>query len=177
MTIDLAHSASGGGSFDQIALAAGVVLLGLAFLVQKSLDPRVSIALVVLGLVGLIGSFTFFKNIGGGGTLTVQGQEFQVEELQDAVAAICLARETVDNDVEEAQMTFLDRAHVPLHVIAAAVEDEDRALSGQVLEAKQAVEQNFASTPEPEEMVDDLEALLEVTVEALDVLAIPASTC
>jgi len=177
MTLTLAHSAAGGGSLDDIALALGLVLLGLAFLVQKSLDRRVSIALVILGVVGLVGSFTFLKNVGGGSTITVQGQEYEEEQLVDAVAALCTARNEVTNDRDAANAVFLDRSHVPLHVIAAAVEDEDRALSAEMLEAKQAVEQEFAGKSDPDVLVERLEELLEVTVEALQVLDIPASTC
>ncbi|MBW3595284.1 MAG: hypothetical protein KY391_06860 [Actinobacteria bacterium] len=177
IALSFAHSGTGGGNVESIALALGLVLLGLAFLVQRSLDRRVSILLVVLGLVAFVGSFTFLKNVGGGTTITVQGQEFEEEELQDAVAAICTARNEAATDPEAAQMAFLDRAHLPLHVIAAAVEDEDRALSGDLLEAKQAVEEEFAGTADPEDLVDQLEELLEVTVEALQVLEIPASTC
>lgn len=177
MSLYVAHSASsGGGSLDQIAVALGVTLLGLAFLVQKSLDRRVSIVLVVLGLVGLVGSFTFLKNLGGGTTITVQGQEFEEEELRDAVDAICTARNEAD-DPEKAQATFLDRAHLPLHVISAAVEDEDRALAGSLLEAKQAIEEEFAGKMDPEELEEGLSALLDVTVEALAALDVPASTC
>ena len=172
-----AHSASGGGSLDQIGLAVGVICLGLAFLVQKSLDRRVSIALVVVGLVGLVGSFTFLKNIGGGNTITVQGQEFQEQELQDAVVAICTARNEADTDTEAAELVFLDSAHLPLHVIAAAVEDEDRALAGRLLEAKQTVEEEFAGKTDPAELADELDALLDVTVESLYVLEIEVSTC
>lgn len=177
MAVDLAHSTTGGGGLEEIGLAVGLVLLGLAFLVQKSLDKRVSIALVVLGLVGLIGSFTFLKNIGGGSTIVVQGQEFEEEQLVDALSAVCTARSEASSDTDAAQRAFLDRAHLPLHVIGAAVEDEDRALAAELLEAKQDVEEEFVGKGDPDVLVDQLEELLTVTVEALEALEIPASTC
>jgi hypothetical protein len=176
MTLDLAHSTSGGGSFDEIALALGLILLGLAFLVQKSMDRRISILLVVLGLVAFIGSLTFFKNIGGGNTITVQGQEFTEDQLVGAMAAMCTTRNQVD-DPQSAQAVFLDRAHIPLHVMAAAVEDEDRALSGRLLEAKQAVEEEFAGKADPEELEQGLNELIEISAEVLNTLGIPADTC
>lgn len=176
MNLDLAHTTAGGGSLDEIALALGLILLGLAFLVQKSMDRRISILLVVLGLVAFIGSLTFFKNIGGGNTITVQGQEFTEDELVGAIAAMCSTRDGVD-DPQSAQVTFLDRAHIPLHVMAAAVEDEDRALSGRLLEAKQAVEEEFAGEADPEELEQRLDELIEVSVEVLTALEIPADTC
>jgi hypothetical protein len=176
VTLYLAHSTAGGGSFDEIALAVGLILLGLAFLVQKSLDRKISILLVVIGLVGLIGSQTFLKNVGGGNTITVQGQEFEEEELVGAIQAMCTARSEVE-DFEAAQTTFLSRAHVPLHVIAAAVEDEDRELAGRMLEIKQKVEVAFAGDAPPDELEAVLDDLIEVTAEALAALDIPADTC
>lgn len=176
MNLQVAHSASEGGSLGQVALAAGVALLGLAFLVQKSLDRRVSVVLVALGLVGLIGSFTFLKNIGGAGTITVQGQEYEEDELVDVVAATCTARDAAE-DPDAAQATFLDRVHVPLHVIAVAVEDEDRSLSARLLEAKQDVEEELAEKADPEVLESAFDELIEVTAAALNALDISADTC
>jgi hypothetical protein len=176
VTFDSAHALSGGGGLENVALAAGLILLGLAFLVQKSLDRRVSIALLGLGLVLFIGSFTFLQNVGGGDTITVQGQEFETSELVDAVTAMCTARDDAD-DKEGAQATFLNRAHIPLHVIAAALEDEDRALAGRLLEVKQGVEEEFAGDADPKELADGLDELITVTAEALNVLGIEAATC
>ena len=171
-----AHSTSGGGNLDQIALAVGLVLLGLAFLVQRSLDRRVSVILVALGLVAFLGSFTFLKGIGQR-TITVQDQEFTEDQLVEGVIAICLTRDTFDNDLSEAQVHFLDRAHIALHAVAAAIEDDDRELSGRLLVAKQAVERGFAEKVEPQEMTERLEELLTVTIESLEVLEVPASRC
>ena len=176
MTLDLAQSAFGGGRFDDIALVVGLVLLGLAFLLQRSTDRRVGILMVVMGLIGLIGSQTLLKDVGGGNTITVQGQEFQAEELQAAVAAMCTARTEVE-DPEAAQITFFDGAHVPLHVIAAALEDEDRALTGRMLEAKQNMEEAFAGAAGPDALEAALNDLIDVTVEALTALDIPTDPC
>ena len=178
MTFQLAHSATGGGgSLDQIALAVGLVMLGLAFLVQKSLDRRVSIVLVVLGLIAFIGSFTFLKGVGGEKTIVVQGQEVTESELQDAVSAICTARNSADDNPDNAYTNFIERAHVRLHIIVAAVEDEDRELAARILEVKTAVEEEFVGTPDREKLVEDLQDLLEVTVEALNLLQIEATEC
>lgn len=176
MTLDLAHSTAGGGSFDDIALAVGLILLGLVFLIQKSLDRRVSILLVVIGVVGLIGSQTFLKNTGGGDTITVTGEQFEVEELQGAITAMCTSRNEVE-DPEAAEITFQDRAHQPLHLVATAVEDEDRALAARMLEAKQDVEEEFAGEADPAELEERLNGLIEVTAEALTALGIPSDTC
>ena len=174
----LAHSvSSGGGNLESIALAAGVILLGLAFLVQKSLDRRVSIALVVLGAVALIGSFTFLKNVGSGKSIVVQGQEYTEDELLEAVTALCTAREAALNEPDEAEDAFLNRAHIPLHVIAAAVQDEDVAQAERLLKAKQKVEEEFAGDTDPEQLVDHFTELIDASAAALEAIDVPASTC
>lgn len=163
---------------DTIALSLGLIFLGLAFLVQKSLDRRVSIALVVLGVVALVGSQTFLKNIGGGNVITVQGTEYEEEELVGAVTALCTARaEAEAGDIEAVQAAFVGRAHIPLHVIAAAVEDEDRAAAARLLEVKQDVEAELAGKQDEEELVEGFQELIEVTVDTLEVLEIPAGAC
>ena len=176
--LDLAHSTGSGGNLEQIALAAGLILLGLAFLVQKSLDRRVSIALVILGVVAFVGSFTFLKNIGGGNTIIVQDQEYSEDELIEAITAMCTAREAAENDPEAAEDAFLNRAHIPLHVIAVAVEDENRSQAARLLETKSDVEQAFLEDPvDGEQLADDFTALIEAAAEALNTIGVPASTC
>ena len=173
-----AHTATGTGTdLEQIALAVAILVLGLSFLIQNSVDRRVSIGLAAFGLLALIGSFTFLRNIGGDPAIAVDGEEFSESELQDAVVGLCSARESAPDDVADAEAAFLDRAHRPLHVLAAAVEDDDRELAGRLLVAKQIVESEFNGDRDPQELEQDLGELLDVTVEALQVLGIEAQTC
>lgn len=173
-----AHTAAGGGTnLEQIALAVAVVALGLAFLVQKTVDRRVSVGLVAFGLIALIGSLTFLRGFGEEPAVTVGGEEFSETELQDAVVGLCSARESATEDVDGAETAFLDRAHEPLHVLVAAIEDDDRALAGRLLVAKQVVEAEFDGDRDPQELEQDMDELLSVTVEALEVVGIEAHAC
>ena len=175
----VAHSVgTGGGNLETIALSAGIILLGLAFLVQKSLDKRVSIGLVVLGVVAFVGAFTFLKDVGGGeGTIVVQGQEYTEDELTGAITALCTAREAAADDPDEAEEQFLNRAHIPLHVIAAAVQDENASQASRLLEAKTTIEEEFVGDRDPEALEGHFTELIEATADALGTLEVPASTC
>ena len=174
----LAHGTGGGDSLEQIALAVGVILLGVAFLSQGQLDRKISIGMVVLGVVLLVGSFTFLKALSGGGqSITVGEQTYPVSDLQDAVNGLCTAAEQAPEDFESAQALFLDRAHIPLHAIAQAISDEDRAQEAELLEAKNRVETDITSRAEGERLAEDLRALAEETRASLRVLSISAPTC
>jgi hypothetical protein len=72
---------------------------------------------------------------------------------------------------------FLDRAHIPLHAIAQAISDEDRAQEAELLEAKNRVETDITSRAEGERLAEDLRALAEETRASLRVLSISAPTC
>ena len=165
---------TGGPGLEQIALSLGILLLGLAFLVQKSLDPRVSIALLVLGVVAFIGAFTFLR--GGETSVTVDGREVTEGDLQDAVFALCLVRDGTE-DIEAADATFQDRAHGSLHDLVTAVEDDDRELAGRLLIAKQAVENGLSNPQGPEHLAQDTDRLIAVAGDALQTLGMEAPEC
>lgn len=58
-----------------------------------------------------------------------------------AVEALCAATEAAaDGDSDAASAIFADRAHEPLHNLAAAVAERDRGVAGRLLETKQGVE-------------------------------------
>ena len=171
----VAHTATGGGtSLEQLALAAGVLLLGFAFLVQKTVDRRVSIALVVLGLFAFVGAFTFFN--ASEPSVTVDGRRLTESDANDAIRALCVARDAA-GDVAAARSAFEDRAHGPLHDIAAAIEDDDRDLAARLLVAKQAVEADLTVSRDPEQLADDLDRLVDATIVAVDALGMEATTC
>ena len=177
MILHLAHVTSGGGnSIDQIVLAAGVLALGLAFLFQKNVQRKVSIGLVVLGVAGIALSLTVLKPGFGGATVTVDGNEYPEEQLTDATAALCDAIE-VEDDLDEVRIIFVDRVHTALHIIASGIEDDDRALSGRLLEAKQTVENQLSGRAETDSLGADMEELLGVTQEALLELGVEPESC
>lgn len=178
MTLQLAHLVGSGGSLEEVALGVSIIFLGLAFLVQRSLNRWVSIVMLAIGVAGVIATFTVFRTAGSAGTLTLQGQDVSVAELRGSVAALCGAREAAaDGDAEGAQRAFLDRAHGPLHTIAAAVQDDDRDVVARLLEAKAKVEEGFIDTDDARALARPLDDLVGVTVEALAVLDIRVEPC
>ena len=69
--------------------------------------------------------------------------------------------------------------HGPLHTLADEVTDIDRSVAAELLEAKEAVEADLAETaPDAVVLVDDLEALVTATANALGATGVPApKTC
>lgn len=177
MILHLAHvTSSGGNSIDQIALAVGVLALGLAFLFQKNVKRSVSIALVAFGVLGIVAALTVLRPGFLGETVTINGDEYPEGELQDAAGGLCDSIAASD-DLEEVRIIFLDRVHTALHVIAAGVEDDDRALSAELLRAKQVVEDHLSGRSDEEALEDDLRALLAVTEDALVALDVDPPSC
>ncbi len=70
-----------------------------------------------------------------------------------------------EGDWAGARRAFFDSAHTPIHQLAAAAAEFDRAAAARLLEAKQAVEQDLADrTPA---LVADLGALAAAASDAL----------
>ena len=184
MKLFLAHSLGSGPSasnVDLIIIAAGVTALGIAFVFQKTVKPLVSVVMVTAGIVGVILGLTVFNGSGGdeGETIAVQGQTFPVSDLTDAAAGICDARRAAaTGNVEDAETIFANRSHQPLHVIGAAVEDENREQTARLLEAKQAVETLlFEEQVDAQALVAALDELHTATIDALTTLQIETVTC
>lgn len=88
--------------------------------------------------------------------------------LCDAAAADAAA------DAEQA----FGRAHDGLHTLAREVQDTDeRAVAGDLLEAKQQVEAAFAADPLPEDLSDRLDRLVDAAADALAASGDPRPTC
>lgn len=183
MNLFLAHSlgaAPEASNVDLIVIAAGVALLGIMFIWQKKVKMIVSVVMVIAGITGVVLGLTVFNGDGGvGETIAVQGQTFPISALTDAVAGICDARAAAEaGNVEDAETIFVNRAHQALHVIAAAVEDEDREQAARVLEAKQAVERLlFEEEADADALATALDELDSAATEALATLKITAVTC
>ena len=104
-------------------------------------------------------------------TITVDGQPVAVARLVDAHAALCEAAAHPD----QARTLFFDRSHESLHTVARALENVDRALAAQLLEAKQTVESALnAGRPVPP---DDLLRVAGIYRTGLGRLAITAPPC
>lgn len=93
------------------------------------------------------------------------------------LAALCEA--TAAPDAVSAGEVFEARAHTPLHAVADEVAAVDRPLATRLLEAKFAVETVVrAEEPAPAALVTErLDALTDVTREALTALDRPAHAC
>jgi hypothetical protein len=142
--LTLAHllTGSGGTDLETVLIAGGITCLGLAFLVKKSVDRKISLTLLALGAVGLVASFAVpsSKPTPKGPTITVQGQKYAISDLEKAIGSLCHATSVVATDVETARNDFID-AHTPLHVIAAALEeDNNRKEEARLLEVTVKVE-------------------------------------
>ena len=183
MNLFLAHSlgaAPEASNVDLIVISGGVAALGIMFIWQRNIKMIVSIVMVAAGITGVVLGLTVFKDDDGGGeTIAVQGQTFPVSDLTDAVAGLCDARAAAaEGNEEDAETIFINRIHQPLHVIAAAVEDEDREQAARLLEAKQAVETLlFEEKLDAEALVTALDELNAATTVALATLKITAVTC
>lgn len=104
-------------------------------------------------------------------TITVAGQPVAVTSLVDAHAALCEAAAAPD----AARRLFFDRSHEPLHTVAKALEDVDRASAAQLLQAKEKVESALPNPPAG--LPDDLRRLAAVYRDSLGRLAITAPPC
>ncbi len=107
----------------------------------------------------------------GDDAITVAGQPVAVAPLVDAHAALCQAAAEPD----AARRHFFDRAHEPLHTVARALEDVDRAQAAQLLQAKEKVESELPNPPAS--LPDDLRRLAAVYRDGLGRLAITAPPC
>jgi hypothetical protein len=109
-------------------------------------------------------------------TIEIRGERVRVMELQGVVDALCDAKDAAGRDPEEARMVFFDRAHDPLHDIAAAAEEVDRSSAARLLEAKQTVEADLDGMAGPE-LASDLGALVAATRDALKQLSVSVAGC
>lgn len=84
---------------------------------------------------------------------------------------LCVARARAARPAA-ARDAFFDRAHQPIHELAAAVALTDRATAGRLLEAKQAVEHDLAGNAPG--LADDLDRLLVAASRAIVATGQPA---
>ena len=83
-----------------------------------------------------------------GGALTLAGGRDEAETrgpYAPAHESLCeCLREARDGQPAASQRVFFDAVHEPLHRLAAESAERDRAAAARLLEAKQAVERDFA---------------------------------
>lgn len=77
----------------------------------------------------------------------------------------------------EARRVFLDQSHAYLHELAAKLQERDRALAAQLLEAKQEVERVLQGAAPPEILAGRIGGLRAVVESALVVIGLTNVGC
>jgi hypothetical protein len=173
--VTLAHGANSGPNIEALVLGAPLLVLGASLLFQKSANAVAPFVLMGIGAVLCAGSFTFLYRDPHPAAAQKGGGE---ASYRFAVDGLCLAQQSAaGGEVDQARTVFQDQAHSPLHDIAAAVEERNRAVAGDLLVAMQRVESDFGSSPRAGKLSSDLTTLIDVTGSALDELGIASGGC
>jgi hypothetical protein len=176
--VNLAHGADSGPNIEALVLGAPLVVLGLALFFQKTANVVVPFVLIGAGAILSIGAFTFLNRDPHPAVAQGPGPAGTEATYAAAVEGLCLAQAAAaDRDVDQARRMFQDRAHSPLHEIAADVGAKDRGAEGDLLVAMQRVEADLSPAGEGETLDEDLGDLIQATTTALDELGIPAASC
>ena len=129
-------------------------LLGLV----GGLLALVGVGVVVLAVAGDDGSPSSAVEVGG--------------RYSPAYAGLCSARSAArSGDVAAARGAFFDRAHQPLHELAADATARDRSAAARLLEAKESVEAGLGQAAPS--LASDLDRLLTATASAVDAIGDP----
>jgi hypothetical protein len=96
------------------------------------------------------------------------------QRLVSAVTALCDARRQAATTVPTARTTFYDRAHDAMHELARRTETADRPAASQLLEAKNAVEQDFLHPRTWARLGGDLAGLDQAARAALGAIGVAA---
>jgi hypothetical protein len=107
-----------------------------------------------------------------------RSSQTQASRPQVAVQGLCEAEElSSGGQVEEARRVFLEKTHAYLHELAAQLQERNRALAGQLLEAKQQVESGLQGAPTPEILAGRIGGLRAVVESALVVVGLTNVGC
>lgn len=102
----------------------------------------------------------------------------QSREPQVAIEGLCEAETLAAGGLQdEAQQVFQDQSHAYLHELAAQLQERDRALAGQLLEAKQEVEVALDEMSDPETLAIRIGALRAVVESAVAVVGLTNVGC
>lgn len=113
-----------------------------------------------------------------GDVVALAGETVATARLVSIAAGICDAAQLAGSDLNSARATFFGQSHEGLHLIARGLEEEDdRAASAALLEAKQKVEADFLATAPGLQVAADLHRLADVTRSGLAGLKVSANAC
>lgn len=129
-------------------------------------------------LLGLVGGLLALVGVGVV-VLAVAGDDGSPSPAVESLdrygpthAGLCSARSAArSGDVAAARGAFFDRAHQPLHELAAEATARDRFAAARLLEAKEAVEAGLGQAAPS--LASDLDRLLTATVSAVDAIGDP----
>jgi hypothetical protein len=124
-------------------------------------------ASVVLALCGCLPG-------AGDGTAEVQAPVGPAGDtaLRDAITGLCEAAEAAKASVPKARVVFYDRSHDQLHELARRAQERDRAVTADLLVAKESVERDFLSPRSWPRVAGDLDRLDQAARAALRAVAI-----
>lgn len=111
------------------------------------------------------------------GSISTAGQRASGLEIQEALKALCVARNEMADDPLGARSTFYDRSHETLHVIAGAVGRVDRPEAARLLEAMQRVEADLRARQASAQEAKDFATLIAATRSSLTKLSIKGQGC
>lgn len=97
------------------------------------------------------------------------------DTAERTLAAVCALDGSQTIDV--VRRDFADSAHQGLHDLAGALVETDPAIAGDLLEAKQVIEEDLLGEPSAKLLALHLVALQEATVAAVRALGYPAEDC
>ena len=110
--------------------------------------------------------------------VALAGQTVATAKLRAIADGLCgAARQAERNEIDAARQTFFGESHEGLHLIARALQDDDRAAAGALLEAKQRVEADFTAPPPGPQVAADLRRLAGLTRSSLGRFKVSVDDC
>jgi hypothetical protein len=130
---------------------------------------------LVLGVVAIAG-FLYLRTAANTDA-PVAGTNLTEDDMKTTFTDLCRVQTLAESDVGQARDLFFGRVHSPLHEIAAAAGEADRAVAARLLEAKNDVERAFNQGASEDEAVLAVGRLLPRTEQALRSVGVTTSTC
>ena len=135
-----------------------------------STRARIPLLIVVLTLAACGGDGSSTRPTGAAAS-----GEVTASSASAAVEALC--RMAATRDVADAKATFYDDAHVTLHAIAAAANENQVGSDADLLITMQRIEAELEEPSLPSAYADDIQVLRLATVDALEGVGIDVAGC
>lgn len=152
-------------------LLAGAAWLAFPWLARRIGRPAV-LRWVPPGLVVIGGAMLWLSSAGE----PAGGHDARATSMRTAASGLCLAAASLPTDRDEAVRAFTNRAHEPLHALAADP-DLPRADAAALLRAKEAVEARIAEGAPADALVDPVDELRTAFATAIDRIGIEVDPC